>query len=303
MGMLRHILHRLAHIVKRQSLVAADVQHQALRPVQLALDQRAFNGALHRLDDAPCRAFANAQQRVAGMTLPENGDHVGKIHIDDARRQNDFRNAKDRLAQNVVRRLERIHQCHPPVIGQLHQIVVVNDEQRVQSIPKGLNALVCRPHLALSFKGKRHRHHADGKHAELLHKPCNDRRCARSDAAAHARRDEHEIGVPKRHLQPRKVALRRLRADLGNAAGAAPPGHALPDLHYLYACFLQNRELLRIGIHSNQFYAGNLVLRKPQKHAVSAAAYADDLDPHNGLGDPRRQSLHRVKRLPHGTPQ
>ena len=51
--MRRDILHRFAHIEKRQSLIAADVQDQAFRPVQLPLDKRAFDRALHRLDDAP----------------------------------------------------------------------------------------------------------------------------------------------------------------------------------------------------------------------------------------------------------
>ena len=136
----------------------------------------------------------------------------------------------------------------------------MHDKQRVQSIPERLDALVRRPHLAFSLKRKGHCHHTDGEHAELLHELRYDRRRACPDAAAHTRRDEHEIGIPKRHFQPRKIALRRPLADLGHAAGTASARQTFPDLQYFYSRFLQNRKLLRVRIHRNQFNAGNLVL-------------------------------------------
>ena len=270
------VVRRLAHVVERHALTAAEVQDQAACTRQGFLDERAFHRLLHGLDRTPL-ALADAEERIAALALPEGRREIGEIDIDLARRQNQFRDAVDRLTEDVVRRLERVDERHVLVLGKLHEVVVMYDDQGVKISLHLRDALIGDALLARTLKGKGHRHDADRQYAHVLGNFCDDGRRARARAAAHTRRDEYEVGALQNFLDFRLVALRRCFPEIRHAARAEPLRQLSSDGERLDARLFHIGKLLRIRIDRDQLHIKLVSLGYTLDDAVAAAAHADDL--------------------------
>ena len=93
MGM--DVMHRLIDIAQAHRGTTREIQHNAARSRDTAVDEGTVDRLAHRF----LRVAVNAdrEQCITRCTLMENGRHIGEIDIDDPRRQNQLRNAADRL--------------------------------------------------------------------------------------------------------------------------------------------------------------------------------------------------------------
>ena len=120
--------------------------------------------------------------------LRHHSAHIGKIHIDQTRTLNNFRDAGNRTMQYSVCCLERIK--HADVFAKnLHQLVVRNHNERIDVAAQFFQPLL-RNFLALSFESERLGDHGDRQNAQFACGLGNDRCGARTGTATHARREE-----------------------------------------------------------------------------------------------------------------
>ena len=151
------------------------------------------------------------------------------------------------------------------------------DDQGVKISLHLRDALIGDALLARALKGKGHRHDADRQYAHVLGNFCDDGRRARARAAAHARRDEYEVGALQNFLDFRLVALRRCFPEIRHAARAEPLRQLSSDGERLDARLFHIGKLLRIRIDRDQLHIKLVPLGYTLDDAVAAAAHADDL--------------------------
>ena len=81
------------------------------------------------------------------------------------------------------------------LIGKAEQILVGNDDQRVDMCLQLLDSFLGLRHAALSLKFKGFGDHANGQNTAFAGGPSDDWRCACACAASHARGDEHHVAI------------------------------------------------------------------------------------------------------------
>ena len=279
--LLADIARRVVDIEQTHGLIARKVQDDAARALERLIEERAF----HRLLDRLLRILraADAEQRVARLTLREDRRDIREIHIDDARLEDQLRDAPDGLLQHGIRELERLHERDFPILGELHEIVIVDGEQSIHIALHLQHPRFREPLLARALERERQRHHADGEHTELLGDLRNHRHNARAGSRAHTGRDEHEIGTGESLFDPPLIRLRRLLAHLEIAAGAASVRDRRADLQACNPCILEHCKLLGIRIDRDELDVldvlrmDEITLRHTQQNAVATAANADHL--------------------------
>ncbi len=139
------------------------------------------------------------------------------------------------------------------VVGDAEQVLVRDDDQRVDIGLELFQAALGHPHALVAFEGEGLGDDADGEDAELAHRAGDDRGRAGAGAAAHAGGDEHHV----RAFDLREDFFQRLfgagAADVGAGAGAEALGHL--HAHLNLALGLRLGERLRVGVGDDELHA------------------------------------------------
>jgi len=217
-----------------QIVATGDVDQHAARTLQRHIvEQWVRDGFLSGINSAAfALCFACAHHGFAHLT--HYGPHIGEIEVDEARHDHQVGNALDALVENIVRQFERVHDGR--VLGRdAEQVLVRNDDQRINVLLKLIDAFVCQFLAAAALKRKRLSDNTDREHAQLASCFCDDGRCARPGATAHTGGDETHIRTrqvvndfidgffgcvaPNLWTHPCAEALRDVIAELDTARG------------------------------------------------------------------------------------
>ena len=127
-----------------------------------------------------------------GVTHAGHGGlHVGEVAVDDAGNGDDVRDALHTLAQHVVGDAEALEEAR--VLGDREQLLVRDDDQRVDGLEQLLHAALGLHHAALALERERPRHDGDRQRAHLAGERCDDRRRAGAGPAAQPGGDEDHV--------------------------------------------------------------------------------------------------------------
>ena len=159
------------------------------------IQKRVVDGGLGCLSGtAFAGCLAGAHHRLAH--LAHHRTDVGKIEVDLTRLDHQVGHSGNTLMQHCVRHMEGIGEGGA-LIRQTEQVLVRNDDQRVDIGLHLLDAGLGLSHAALSLEIKGFCHHTDGEDAPLARGAGNHRRGAGACAAAHAGGDEHHVAICK----------------------------------------------------------------------------------------------------------
>ena len=224
-----------------------------------AIEQRIGDGLFGGFERAVgALALAGAHHRLAHL-----GHHradVGKIEIDQARHHHQIGDRADALLQHFVGKLEGLFEGGIR-LGDEEQILVGNDDQRIDVALQLLDARLGAAHAARAFEQERLGHHAHGEHALLARDLGDDRGGTGAGAPAHARRDEAHVHAIERALDQGDGFLGGGAANLGAGARAK----ALRDIGAQLDAMLGDGDIerLRVGVGDDEIntldFGGNHV--------------------------------------------
>ena len=219
--------------------------------------------------------LAGSHHRLAH--LAHDRAHVGKIEIDEAFLDHQVGDAGDAGIEHLVGHREGVREGgllvrHP------EQILVGDDEQRVDDLVQLGDAGFGQPHAAHALEVERLGDHPDGEDAELLGAARHHRRRAGAGAAAHAGGHEHHVGAGQVVADLVDHLLGRRAPDLGLRAGAETFGYLHPHLDD--ALGLRHGERLGVGVGDHEIDP----LEPARDHVVDRVA-ARPAGPEHG--DPR----------------
>ncbi len=202
-------------------LAAGDRHDDALRALHAdAFEQRVGDRLLRGFDRAGVAArLAGAHHRLAHFL--HHRPHVGKVEVDEARHDHQVGDPANALLQDFVGHFERFLEGRVR-IGDQEQILVRNDDQRVDIFLKLFDAAFGGLRTALAFEGERLGHHPDGQDAHLTRGLCDHRGRTGAGAAAHAGGDEAHMRSLKRLLHLIDRFFRSGAPDFGACARAQP---------------------------------------------------------------------------------
>jgi hypothetical protein len=202
-------------------LAAGDRDDHALGALHRhAVEQRIGDRLLGGLDRAiVARCLAGAHHRLAH--LAHHRADVGEVEVDQAGHDHQVGDAAHALLQHLVRHLERFLEGRVRV-GDQEEILVRDDDQRIDMLLQFLDAGIGRLHPAIAFEAERLGDDADGQDAAVARRLGDDRGRTGAGAAAHARGDEAHMRAFERLFDLLHRLFGRGAADLGPAAGAQP---------------------------------------------------------------------------------
>ena len=224
----------LVHFIQRQVIAAGDRDQQAARPAHRHfIEQRIGNRRFRRKNGAAfAGCFAGAHHRLAHFA--HCGAHIGKIEVDQAILDHQVGDAGNARIQHLVGHGEGIGKSGL-LVGDAKQVLVGDNDQRIDRLLQFDNARFRRAHPALAFELERLCHDADCENAHVAGNAGNDRGSARAGAAAHAGGDKHHMrahhvvadfldgllggGAPDFGLRSGPKALGDLQAKLDDALG------------------------------------------------------------------------------------
>ena len=134
--------------------------------------------------------FAGAHHRLAH--LAHHRADVGEVEVDEARHDHQVGDPANALLEHLVGHLERFLEGRVRV-GEAEQVLVRNDDQRVDVLLQLVDAGIGRAAAARAFERERLGDHADGQDALVAGGLGDDRRGAGAGAAAHAGGDEAHV--------------------------------------------------------------------------------------------------------------
>ena len=185
---------------------------------------------------------------------------------------NDVADAADGVLQHVVGVGESLVLSHV-VAEHVEQLVVQDDDQRVDVRLELRHAGVGRLQAARAFEVERLGDDADGEDAHLARHPRDHRRRARARAAAHAGGDEEHVRAVYRLADAVHCFFRRRLAGLGLGARTQPGRAELDQMVRGRAV-----ECLRVGVGADEIDALHAFLNHVLDGIAAAAADADHLD-------------------------
>ncbi len=183
------------------------------------------DSAATRLRSGPS-ASPGAHHRLAH--LAHDGADVGEVEVDEARHDHEIGDAAHAHVQHVVGHLEGVGERRL-LVGDLEQVLVGDDDQRVDDLLQFRDALLGRLHAAAAFEVERLGDDADGEDALLARRGGDDGRRTGAGAAAHAGGDEHHVGAVEELQDFRQRLLGGLTADFGTGARARPWVMVMPS--------------------------------------------------------------------------
>ena len=200
--------------------------------------------------------------------------HVREVQVDELRHADQLGNALHATAQHIVRDAERIGE-RDALVGNLLESLIRDDDQRVDKFTQGLDTDLCLIHPSLTFKAKGLGHDTDRENVHLACDACNDRRRARTGAAAHAGGDEHHVCACKRIFDVVNALFGCALADLWICARAVTARDLFADGDLL-RCRRVDKHLL-IRVDANKLNAADIGCDHSVDRVVAAAADADYL--------------------------
>ena len=139
---------------------------------------------------------------------------VGKVEVDEAGHNHQVRDATNALLQHFVSKLERFLKCCVRV-GDQEQILVWNNDQRINMLLQFDDTRFCGPHAARTFEHERLGYDTDRQNIHFARNLGDNRSSARSGAAAHTSRDKAHVATGKRHFHLLKRFFSRSAANFG----------------------------------------------------------------------------------------
>ena len=180
------------------------------------VQQRVGNGLLGGLNGAIFAArLAGAHHCLAHLV--HHRAHVGKVQVDQAGAHHQVGHALYALIEHIIGHGEGFGEGGL-FIGQTEQVLVRNDDQRVDDLLQRLDTFFGLPHPLCALKLEGLCHNAHRQDPQFACGMCDDRRGPRAGAAPHAGRDEA-------HMRPCQVVDDLLDRFLG---GGGPHGRARP---------------------------------------------------------------------------
>ena len=162
-----------------------------------------------------------------------DGAHVGEVDVDKARVVDHLGDPRHRAVQHIVG--GRVGVQHRNIFAQhLHQLVVGDDDQRVDSLAELVDPHL-RDLLPLAFESERPRDDGDSQDVEALRDVRDNGRRAGPGAAAHARRDEEHVGAVDQLGDAVAILVGRVAPDLGLRPRAKAARERAAELQ-LHAC-------------------------------------------------------------------
>ncbi len=255
----------LVDFVQGEVLAARDRDQQPARALHRhVVDQRIGDGGFGGAQRALlARRLAGPHHGLAH--LAHDRAHVGKVEVDEAFLHHQVGDAGHARIEHLVGHREGVREGgllvrHP------EQVLVGNDDQRVDDLLQLGDAGFRAAHPALAFEVERLGHHPDGENPELARHPRDDRRRAGAGAAAHAGGDEHHVGAAEMIADLIDHFLGRRAADIRLRAGAETLGDLNPHLDD--ALGLGQRERLGVGVGDDEIDA----LQPGGDHVVDGVA-------------------------------
>ncbi len=175
--------------------------------------------------------------------------------------------------ERALRRHLRIHDRQ--------ELVVRDDDECVHFLLEVGEAALRYLFALRALEGEGLRHDGDHERADFLRDLRDDRRGAGAGAAAHTAGDEHHIASRKRLLHFLARLFRRPLAEVRVHTGAEAAREVLADVELA----LRERavQVLRVGVHSNEFNIAYLRVDHMVHGVAAAATDADDADACEGL--------------------
>ncbi len=183
---------RLIDLVEREIAAAGDGNQQASRAFhRRVVDQRVGDRRL-RGGERPLVAFGLAGAHHRFAHLAHDSAHIGEVEIDQAFLDHQVGDARDAGVEHLIGQREGIGEGRF-LVRHAEQILVGNDEQRVDALMQFGDAAIGDAHAALAFEVERLGDDPDGEDAHFARRLGDDRRGAGAGAAAHAGGDEHHV--------------------------------------------------------------------------------------------------------------
>jgi hypothetical protein len=208
-------------------------------------------------------AFSAACQR-AGLALGLAGAHhglahlvhhradIGEVEVDEARTHHQVGHALDALVEHVVGHREGLGEGRL-LVGEPEQVLVGNDDQRIDDLLQRLDPLVGLAHALGAFELEGFRDDADGQDAKLARGLRDDRRGPVPVPPPMPGGDEGHVRAGEVIDDLLDRFLGGTCAHGGPRACAKPLGHA--RAHLDAAGRLGLRERLRIGVRNHELAA------------------------------------------------
>ncbi len=199
---------------------------------------------------------------------------VGEVEVDQAGLDHKVGHAAHAAIQHLVGHVEGVREGRL-LIGDAEQILVRDDDQRIDKLLKLLDAGFGDPHAMQALEVEGLRHHAHGQDALLAGGGSNHRCRPGARPAAHAGGDEHHVGALKLTNDLVQRLLGSPAADIGTRSCAQSRSQVRAQLDPPLAERL--RECLGIGIGDDEIDAFQVLL----DHVVDGIA-AGAADAHDG---------------------
>ena len=266
---------RLVDLIKGEVVAAGDRDQQAARALHRHfVEQRIGDGGLGRENrPALARGLARAHHRLAHAA--HDRAHIGEVEVDQPFLDHQIGDRGDARIEHLIGHREGVREGRL-LGGDAEQILVRNDDQRVDAFLQFADAALGDALAALAFEVERLRHDADGKNAHFARDHRDHRRRARARAAAHAGGDEAHMRVGQMLADFIARLLGGGAADFRLSAGA----EALRDLetHLNDAVRARGGESLRIGVGHEKIDAGQSRSDHVVDGVAAAAAHAANDD-------------------------
>ena len=180
------------------------------------------------------------------------------------------------MIQHVISQLERLSEGGV-FIGQTEQVLVGNDDQRVDNLLQGVDAFIGLLHTLAAFKLERLGHNTNGQHTKFTRCLCDDRSCTSTSAATHARGD-------KAHVRTREMINDLFNAFFGSCcangcAGTCPQTFCHLDTHLDARLCLSMLKRLGVSVCNNKLNPVQFLLDHVVDRVAASTTHTKYSDP------------------------
>ncbi len=263
-------------------LAAGDRDDHPLGALQAdAVEQWVGNSLFGGFDRAIfARSFTGAHHRLAHF--PHHRPDVGEVEVDQARHDHQIGDSADPLLEHLVGHLERFLEGRVG-IGEAEQILVGDDDQRIDMLLEFFDSAVGRTAAARALERERLGHHSDRQYALVAGGLGDHRRRASAGAPAHSRGDEAHVRAFQRFFDVLERLFGGGAADFRPRSRAKPLRDLQPELDP--AIGFRGVEGLRVGVGDDEIDPLDVALDHVCNRIAAGAADTDDADPRSKLVD------------------
>ena len=207
----------------------------------------------------------------------DDGTNIGKVAVNHVGLSDNIADTLDALTEDIISDHERF--THGLVADDGEQLLIGDDNERVNDITECANTLYCARHAVFAFEIEGLGDDCNGENTEFLCNLGNDGSCAGTGTAAHAGSYEQKIRTAYSFGQRIAAFLSGCAADFGFSARTEAAGRLFTDLN-LYACHGPCKSL-SVGIYGNKLDSLQTVFDHAVYGIAACSADTYDLD----LGD------------------